>query len=104
MSATIHSGGLVVKDPSSAKVYQMDWDAENLASGVTLSTSTWAILGRDAALTADQTSTVGSGRKAQVRLSGGTVGVKYTVTNTISTSESPSQTKEKSFQVLIQQE
>lgn len=104
MSTTIHDGGLVVKDPSAAKVYQMDWNAENLATDVTISTSTWSVTGRDTALTTDQTSTVGSGRKAQVRLSAGTIGVKYTVTNHITTSESPAQTKEKSFFVLIQQE
>jgi hypothetical protein len=104
MSIEIYSGGLAVKDPDSIEVFVMDWDQEQLATGVTISSSAWAITGRDALLTKDQESTLAGGRKTQLRLSGGTLGYKYTVTNTIVTSETPAQTKDASFSVLIQEE
>lgn len=102
--STIHSGGLVVKDPDASKVYVMDWDAENLAVGVEITTSSWEISGRDAVLTKDNESVLAGSRKTQVRLLAGTDGYKYTVTNRIVTSENPAQTKDKSFTVLVQQE
>lgn len=103
MSTSIHSGGLITKDPNSQKLYTMDWDQENLATSVTITTSDWAITGPDAVLTKDNPSILAGGRRTQVRLLAGTVGKTYTVTNTIVTSESPTQTKERSFKVLIEQ-
>lgn len=104
MSQEIQSGGLVVKDPNSIEVFVVDWDRENLPEGVTITSSEWEISGRDAVLTSDQTSVISGSRKAQVRLSAGTLGYKYTVTNRIVTNETPAQTKDASFSVLIQQE
>jgi hypothetical protein len=104
MSTQIHAGGLVIKDPNAIEFFIMDWDAEHLATGVTVSTSTWTVTGPDAVLTGDQASVLSGSRKTQVRLSAGTVGKVYTVTNRIVTNESPSQTKDASFRVLVQQE
>lgn len=104
---TIRAGGLVVKDPSDVKVYLVDWDTENLATGVTIPTSTWTItpIGpstTDAVLTKDQESILAGNRKTQVRLTAGTIGQTYEIANKIVTSETPAQTKERSFRVLVQ--
>jgi hypothetical protein len=104
MSQTIHSGGLVIKDPNSIEVFVVDWGSEHLAAGVLIADSDWIITGRDAALTDDQASVLDGDRRASIRLSEGTLGYRYTVTNRIVTNESPSQTKDASFYVLIQQE
>lgn len=104
---TVRAGGLVTKDPSDIKVYVVDWDSENLAAGVTISTSTWTITAispstTDAILTKDSESILTGSRKTQVRLSAGTVGQSYEIANRIVTSEAPAQTKERSFRVLVQ--
>jgi len=99
---TLPDGGLVIKDPADVKTYTFDYDTANLAAGATIATSLWAITGSDALLTADQTTILSGARKTQVRLSAGTLGTTYTVTNTITTSESPSQTKERSVKVLVE--
>jgi len=52
-------------------------------------------------LTKDQESKINGDRSTQVRLSAGTPGVKYTVTNRVLTNESPPQTDERSFELLI---
>jgi hypothetical protein len=105
-TATIFPGSLVVKDPSDVKTYVFDWDTNNLALGATITSSTFTItavrpLG-DTALTADQASVLTGNRKTQVRLSAGTVAALYEVANRVVTSESPPQTKERSFRILIQ--
>lgn len=100
----IKSGGLVVKDPNASKVYVMDWDEENLGDGVTITDSDWEISGPDALLTKDNESILSGDRTTQVRLLAGTLNAKYTVTNRIVTNETPAQTKDKSFTVLVQQE
>jgi hypothetical protein len=102
MSQSIRSGGLTVKDPNSAELFVMDWDEEHLETGVTIASSSWSITGADSVLTSDQASVLAGSRKTQVRLSAGTVGGRYTVTNRIVTNESPAQTKDASFKVLIQ--
>lgn len=104
---TVRAGGLVTKDPADIKVYVVDWDTENLAVGATIVTSTWTITAvapgvADTALTKDSESLVTGNRKSQVRLLGGTVGQTYEIANKIVTSETPAQTKERSFRVLIQ--
>jgi hypothetical protein len=98
----IRSGGLVVKDPNSSEFYTFDWNHEHLPGGVEVSTSTFTVTGPDAILTVDQFGIFQGNRKTQVRLNGGTLGKKYTVTNRITTDQSPSQTKDASFRVLIQ--
>jgi hypothetical protein len=100
---TIHSGGLITKDPDSSKTYTFDWDAENLGASVTITTSTWEITGSDSDLTYDNATILSGSRKTRVRLLGGTVGVKYRVRNRILTNETPAQTKDRSFYVLIEE-
>ena len=121
MSTTIQDGGLVTKDPADVSVYAFDWDNAHLAATVTIATSTWTITAirpnaadtaltkdNEARLTAAQATTAVlrtvtlDNRVTQVRLSAGTLGGLYQVTNTIVTSESPTQTKERSFRVLVQ--
>lgn len=111
MSITVDDGAQITKDPASVQVYTFDWDAANLATGVTITSFTIAITAiapstTDAILTAVST---GSGlgiltgsRKIAVKLSAGTLGQAYEVTCQIVTSETPAQTKERSVRVLIE--
>ena len=104
---TVVDGGLVLKDPADVKVYTCDWDALNLAAAVTITTSTFTITAvfpsaTDVALTADQATILVGARKTQVRLTGGTLGQLYEIANRIVTSEAPTQTKERSFRLLVQ--
>lgn len=46
----------------------------------------------------------GDNRFTQVRLAGGTLGQTYEIANKVVTNESPPQTKEKSFRIVIEQE
>lgn len=103
----IDAGDEVLKDPVDAKVYGADWDTNNLAVGVTITASVWTITALtpsaiDTALTKDTESVLAGTRKTQVRLLGGTLGQTYEVANKIVTSENPTQTKERSFRVLVQ--
>jgi hypothetical protein len=148
-TVTMPAGGLARKDPADIKVFLVDWDAANLALGVTISTSTWtitvvhpvaawdaldgyavadvvlvggviytcllahtnvtppnatywAVVATDAPLTKDSESILAGTRKTQVRLLAGTLGQIYEIANKIVTSETPAQTKERSFRVLIE--
>lgn len=94
MSTVAYEGETITKDPNAARVIQWNWDARNLPTGVEITASSWIIGGPDSALTKDQESVVTGNRKTQVRLSGGTLGGKYTVTNRIVTNETPAQTKD----------
>jgi hypothetical protein len=104
--STVNDGALVTKDPSDRLVYLFDWDAENLTAGVSISQSTFTITALrpsgDTALTKDNETIVSGSRKTQLRLIGGTLGALYQIDNAIVTNESPAQTKERSFKVLIQ--
>lgn len=122
MSVTIiQPGGLMPLDPSDVRVVVADWDLSNLASGITITTSTWTItaikqngttaLTKDspAILTAAEATaalarTVTISRATHVRLiaTTATLGDIYEVENAIVTSESPTQTKAKSFRVVIE--
>lgn len=95
---TIYSGGLVTKDPQSKRVLTVNW-SDDFATGVTITPSV-TITGPDSALTFDNLSVV-DGRKAQMRLLGGTLNKKYTVTTHVITNESPAQEDDASFTVLI---
>jgi hypothetical protein len=103
----IQDGDQVTKDPADIKVYKFDWDTNNLAATVTIGTSTWTITPiypstTDAVLTKDQESILAGLRTTQVRLSAGTLGQIYEIANKVVTSETPAQTKERSFRVLIE--
>jgi hypothetical protein len=104
MSTQIHSGGQLTKDPNSEEFVTMDWDVEHLPLGVTIATSTFTITGPDASLDFDNDDILTGQRETTLRLTGGTEGKRYTVTNRIVTDETPSQTKDASFRVLVQQE
>lgn len=101
MSATVYEGETITKDPNSIQTYVWNWDDRNLATGVSIASSSWIIAGPDSALTKDQESIVTGDRKTQVRLSAGTLGGKYTVTNRIVTNETPAQTKDWSMKFRI---
>jgi hypothetical protein len=105
---TIEDGGLVVKDPSDKTLFTFNWDA-HLATGVQIATSTFAIRAirpsGDTALTKDSESAAGIAplaRTTQLRVIAGTVGGLYEIANTIVTNETPAQTKERSFRILVQ--
>ena len=119
----VRNGALVTKDPSDEKVYCFDWDGDNLAPTVTISTSTFTITAIspsivDTALTKDsevkltaaqattalQRTVALNDRATQLRLKVGTLGQTYEIANKIVTTETPAQTKERSFRVLIQQQ
>jgi hypothetical protein len=100
----IQPGQLIVKDPSDEKVVAFDWITNNVQSGATITASTFTVTAvkpskTDTALILDSANLGGNGR---VRMKGGTLGQIYEIANKIVTNESPAQTKEKSFRVLIQ--
>lgn len=83
-----NDGAFIDKDPSAILNYTLDW-SEWLPTGQTISTSTWAVstISGDAAPVTTVT-TSNSGTTTIVKLSGGTAGNLYTITNTITTSGS----------------
>lgn len=106
-SVTVAHNALIEKDTNENRVILFDWDAENLATGASIATSTWTIsMDRPSTETpvglANDNATIVSGnRKTQTRLTGGTLGSLYRVTNTVLTDESPAQTKERSVFVKV---
>lgn len=99
------TGGLCVKDPeATAWPKGIDWTTylAALDAAETISTSTWAVDGPDAELETASPSIVTGSKKTQVKLSGGTVGALYTVTNSIVTSSGV--VDDRSFQVLIEEQ
>lgn len=102
MTVIVSPGGLVVKDPQAQKVYQFDWTDYLQDLGLTISSSNFTITGSDSVLTFDNASVVVGGLKTQLRLLGGTSGVRYTVTNEITLSGSPAQIDDRSIDVLVQ--
>ena len=104
--SSIYAGGLVTKDPNSVEVFTFDWDQEELAASVEITTSDFFITCPNEAvplnLTSDNETILTGNRRTSLRLSGGTAGKRYTVTNRIVTNETPSQTKDASFTVKIE--
>lgn len=107
-STTIYPGQLVVMDPSDQRLFEFDWDTLNLETGVEITTSTFTITALKqvglTALTKDNESILSGNRRTQLRLlaTTGTVGDRYEIANKIVTNENPSEQKERSFKVLIQ--
>ena len=95
-------GDLSQKDTSSDEPYGFDWTAwlAELGPSVTIATSTWTIVGPDAALTKHDETIVNGQHKTQAYFAGGTANKKYTVTNRIITNSSPPVTDERSCYVL----
>lgn len=83
-----NDGAYIDKDPSAVLTYTLDW-SEWLISGQTISTSTWTIstISGDAAPVVS-VSTTNTGTTATIKLSGGSAGKIYTISNTIVTSGS----------------
>lgn len=108
MSTSIRSGDLVVLDPSDKRVIVFDWDSEALPATVTIASNTFTITAVKqsglTALTKDQETIPAGSRTTQLRLDATTAtnGDKYLVASKIVTSESPAQTIERQFKVLIQ--
>lgn len=104
----VKPGGVIEKDPNEKKTIPFDWDTDgNLAEGAIISISTWTITAERPTgespvnLDSDNESILAGSRKTQARLTGGTLGTRYRVTNHITTNESPNQEKEKSVFVEI---
>lgn len=109
MSTSIRQGGLLVKDPDATEVYTFDWDDEHLEAAVTITGTpniTVTLLSgvSTGLMTSGDVSLLTGNRKVQFSLTGGTLGQKYQVTNRIVTNESPAQTKDASFKVLVQEQ
>lgn len=112
MSTTVDAGATITKDPSDIRVYTFDWSEDNLPVGVTIASQTVTVTAlapstTDTALVASTTGSglgiTGSSRKVTLQLSGGTLGQLYQVTSEIVTSETPAQTKQQSFLLLVEQ-
>jgi hypothetical protein len=93
-------GDLLPKDPDAELFYVMDW-TDWLPESALIATSEWEIDGGDGELILDNSAIVSGNLKTRVRLVGGTLGERYTVRNRIVTSESPTQTDDRSFVVAI---
>jgi hypothetical protein len=97
-------GDLIAKDPSSDEPYGFDWTAwlAELGVGVLIAQSTWTIAGADAVLTVHDASIVTGDLKTQAYFAAGTAGVKYKVTNRVTTNSSPAVTDDRSFYVFVE--
>lgn len=97
-----NTGDLVIKDPDATEWAKgIDWTTYCTERSTTIASSTWAISGSDSDLTEDSSSIVTGNYKTQIKLSGGTAGVTYTVTNRITTAAGG--VDDRSFYVLIEQ-
>jgi hypothetical protein len=89
-----------VKDPQAKLNYGFDWDGESpgpwLATGATISTSTWTVPAAITKVSDPKTTTT-----TTIVLSGGTVGEKYVLTNHIVASDA--QEDDRSMQVEIRE-
>lgn len=72
-------------------------------TAISLTKDQETILNAAAASVALQRTVTGDSRVTQLRLTGGTLGHLYEVANKVVTNETPAQTKERSFRVLIEQ-
>lgn len=111
----------VEKDPGSVKTYKLDLRSEPtnpyLEVGENLAEAAWAVTGNDSALvigdgvavvntpagnvTPPAPSIDGANGIAQVSVSGGTIGVTYTLTCTFRTNATPPLVDERSIKVTI---
>lgn len=107
-TVTITPGALVTLDPSDKRVIVFDFDAVNLATGVSLTSYTLTITALKqngvTALTSDNDALVTGNRKVRVRLlaTTATKGDKYRVACKGITDESPVQEKEYSIVVQVE--
>lgn len=100
---SIAPGTIKLKDPSSEKNGQFDWDTHYLATGVQIVSPSVTVIGPDAALTIDNVALVTGNRRINYRVLGGTLGKMYQITCRIVTDEVPPQTDDRSILVRIAQ-
>jgi hypothetical protein len=107
-TVTVRPFALIPKDTNESRIIVFDWNEENLATSVTITTSTWTItrLEPSAALdtttlTKDNESILSGSRKTHVRIIAGTLGGRYRLTNKVTTNETPAQIKEKSVDISV---
>lgn len=87
------------QDPDDQLVYEMDWTSW-LPSGQTITSSIWPAV---TDLTFDTSVILTGGLKTGIRISGGTLGRTYQITNRVVTNGTPSQTGDNSFFLTIVQ-
>jgi hypothetical protein len=110
MSLTVNDGDLILKDPADIAVYAFDWGTAHLATAVTITTSTFAVTAiRPSAATIPTITDSGSGlgiqtgsRSTKVKVTGGTLGALYELSNTIVTNETPAQTKNRMVRLKLE--
>lgn len=85
------------KDPTEKKDYEVDW-SRHLGIGETVTTSTWSVAPAGITLAAPN-GTANTGTITRTRLTGGTAGVEYRITNHVATSTT--QEFERSFTVNV---
>ena len=98
----LRAGDLVLKDPASTEPYGFDWEdwLADLGEDVTVSESTWSVSPDDSTLTLSDADVMVGDLQTQIRVSDGTLGHRYTITNHIVTSDGD--VDERSFKLLIQ--
>ena len=106
-TVTVNDKALVTKHPTAKLVYTFDYDASNLAAGVTIITSTMTLsvisgLNTVTPASIDSVGLLAGSRKTTFRLIAGVNGTRYRVTNEAITSETPAQTKVKYIDILVQ--
>jgi hypothetical protein len=98
---TIPDEETATKRTGEALVYTFDYD-ENLATLAQLaSVGAFTISPDDGQLTKDQAALVAGNRSVIIRLSGGKVGKTYRVSHSAVTTETPTQTLDKFFDLFI---
>ena len=93
-------GCLKQKDPDSIEPRGFDWTdwLAEIGASETISSSSW-VVSPTGSITLSSSSIVTGAKKTQVKLTGGTVGTKYTLTNSIVTSSGYHD--DRSFFVLV---
>lgn len=109
--STVSDGATILKDPTDVSTYTFDWGTNHLAAAVTIASQTTTVTGISGditltPLTVLTTSPLGIqalSRTVKLKLSAGALGSKWRVDQAIVTSETPAQTKERSFFVKLQE-
>jgi len=101
MSSCREPGCQFVKDPDSIEPFGFDWTLwlADISTGESIVTSTWAVA--PAGLTLSSPSIVTGSLKTQVKVADGDVGVKYLLTNSITTSGGFQD--DRSFYILVRE-
>jgi hypothetical protein len=104
--ATIDDGNLIRKDPDARLPIDFDWDAD-LAPNAVILTSAWVVVPvkpslTDTALLVDTEAIDSDGRGTSMRLTGGTLGQWYKVTNRVESNEVTAPLEDRFTYILIQ--